>query len=118
MRDEVTYFYYLSQGSPEHVERECAAGVRRGYTCLYLQVGIDSAAETQMLAAIRRTIGPERKIRIDANEAWSVPVAARLLTAWKEAYTIDFCEAHVPIRSRACRRYAGGCPSRSARTRA
>ena len=27
MRDEVNYCYYLSQGSPEHVERECAEGV-------------------------------------------------------------------------------------------
>ena len=97
MRDEVNYFYYLSQGSPEHVERECAAGVHRGYTCFYLKVGIDSKAETEMLAAIRRTIGPERKIRIDANMAWSVPEAVRLLTAWNGAFDIDFCEA--PVRA-------------------
>src|SRR5580693_6224049 len=60
MREEVDYFYYLSQGSPEHVTRECSDGVRRGYTCFYLKVGIDVAAETEMLAAVRSTIGPER----------------------------------------------------------
>jgi L-alanine-DL-glutamate epimerase-like enolase superfamily enzyme len=29
--------------------------------------------------------------------AWSVPEAVRLLTAWNEAYGIDFCEA--PVRA-------------------
>lgn len=97
MREEVNYFYYLSQGSPADVERQCADGVARGYTCFYLKVGVDSQAETAMLAAVRRTIGPQRKIRIDANMSWSVPQAVKLLTAWNEAYGIDFCEA--PVRA-------------------
>ncbi len=97
MREEVNYFYYLSQGSPEEIERQGVDGVQRGYTCFYLKVGLDSAAEGEMLAALRRAIGPERKIRIDANMAWSVPQAVRLLTAWDAAYGIDFCEA--PVRA-------------------
>jgi glucarate dehydratase len=97
LRDEVNYFYYLSQGSPAHVERECADGVQRGYTCFYLKVGVDSKAETEMLAAIRRAIGPDRKLRIDANMAWSVPEAVKLLMAWNEAFDLDFCEA--PVRA-------------------
>ena len=39
----------------------------RGYTCFYLKVGLDERAETEMLAALRSAIGPERKIRVDAN---------------------------------------------------
>src|SRR5439155_9490277 len=97
VREEVNYFYYLSQGSPGEIERQCADGVERGYTCFYLKVGIDSRAETEMLAAVRRTIGPQRKIRIDANMAWSVPDAIRLLTAWHERVDLDFCEA--PVRA-------------------
>jgi glucarate dehydratase len=97
LRDEVDYFYYLSQGPVEHIERECADGVDRGYTCFYLKVGVDSEAETAMLAAVRRTIGPQRKIRIDANMAWTVPEAVRLLTRWHAAFDLDFCEA--PVRA-------------------
>lgn len=97
MREEVDYFCYLSRGDIAHIERECQAGVERGYSCFYLKVGLDSAAETEMLAAIRRTIGPERKIRIDANEAWSVAEAVTLLTEWHEAFGLDFCEA--PVRA-------------------
>jgi L-alanine-DL-glutamate epimerase-like enolase superfamily enzyme len=97
LREEVDYFYYLAQGSPEEVARQGAEGVERGYTCFYLKVGLDSAAEATMLAALRRAIGPERKIRIDANMAWSVPQAVKLLTAWDAAYDLDFCEA--PVRA-------------------
>lgn len=97
LREEVDYFYYLAQGSPEEIARQGAAGVERGYTCFYLKVGLDSAAEGQMLAALRRAIGPERKIRIDANMAWSVPQAVKLLTVWDAAYDLDFCEA--PVRA-------------------
>jgi glucarate dehydratase len=95
MREEVNYFYYLERGSPEQIERQCADGVARGYTCFYLKVGVDSQAEERMLAAVRGTIGPSRKIRLDANMAWTVPEAVRLLTRWHAAFDLDFCEAPV-----------------------
>ena len=97
LREEVDYFYYLSQGSIEHIRSECREGVQRGHTCFYLKVGIDAAAETQMLAAIRETIGPDRKLRIDANQAWKVPEAVQLLTAWHRDFCIDFVEAPVAV---------------------
>ena len=97
LRDEVDYFYYLSRGTPDEIERQAADGVRRGYTCFYLKVGLDEQGESEMLAALRTTIGPGRKIRIDANQAWNIPQATRLLTRWDEAFVIDFAEAPVPI---------------------
>ena len=65
LRDEVDYFYYLSRGSADDIERQCREGVGRGYTVFYLKTGIDLLAEEMMLEAIRGAIGPERKIRID-----------------------------------------------------
>ena len=78
VRERVDYFCYLNWGPPEAVAEQCRDGVERGYTVFYLKVGVDAAAEEAMLAAIRRTIGPHRKIRIDANQAWTVPEATRL----------------------------------------
>ena len=69
---------------PRSVAAQCRDGVARGYRCFYLKVGVDAAREEAMLAAIRETIGPSGKIRIDANEAWSVPEAARLLNRWND----------------------------------
>src|SRR5258708_23188066 len=75
------------------MEAQAKAGVSRGYTVFYLKVGVDTAAETAMLEALRRAIGPTPKIRIDANMAWSVPEAARILADWHERFDIDFVEA-------------------------
>lgn len=95
-RETVDYFYYLSQGLPDDVAAQCRDGVAKGYECYYLKVGVNAAAEEEMLEAVRATIGPSARIRIDANEAWSVPEAVRLLTRWNERLGIDFAEAPVP----------------------
>lgn len=97
VQEEIEYFYYLAQGSPEELSRQCADGIARGYRCFYLKVGIDSAAEEAMLEAVRTAIGPQARIRIDANEAWSVPEAVYLLERWHGRFGIDFVEAPVPI---------------------
>jgi glucarate dehydratase len=97
VRQHVDYFYYLSWSSPEDLEEQCREGVERGYTVFYLKVGVDEQAEEAMLAAVRRVIGPHRKIRIDVNQSWTVPQAARLLNAWHQKFEIDFVEAPVPI---------------------
>jgi glucarate dehydratase len=96
-RPEVEYFCYLAQGAPEDLRRQCLDGKARGYRCYYLKVGLDAAAEEAMLEALRATVGPDALIRVDANEAWSVPEAARLLGRWHERFGIDFAEAPVPI---------------------
>src|SRR4029078_167611 len=95
--DEVDYFYYLARGLPEDITKQATDGVRRGYTCFYLKVGLDERAETEMLAALRSAIGPDRKIRVDANQAWDVPQATRLLKRWDGEFGLDFAEAPVPI---------------------
>jgi L-alanine-DL-glutamate epimerase-like enolase superfamily enzyme len=97
VREEVDYFYYLRWATPEQIEEQCREGVERGYSVFYLKVGVHAEAEEAMLAAVRRTIGAQRKIRIDANQAWTVPEAARLLADWHRKFELDFVEAPVPI---------------------
>jgi glucarate dehydratase len=95
LREAVDYFCYLAQGEPDNVAAQGREAVARDYTCFYLKVGIDGRAEEVMLEALRAVIGPERKIRIDANEAWSLPEAVHWLTRWHEKFSIDFAEAPV-----------------------
>jgi L-Ala-D/L-Glu epimerase len=97
MQDDIDYFCYLAQGTPAELRAQCAEGIERDYRCYYLKVGIDAAAEEAMLEAVRAAIGPAARIRIDANEAWSGPEAARLLNRWNDRFGIDFAEAPVPI---------------------
>jgi glucarate dehydratase len=97
VRDGLDYFYYLAQGTPDELCTQCADGVERGYSWFYLKVGLDAQAEEGMLEAVRAAIGPSCHIRIDANEAWSVPEAARLLERWNARFGLDLAEAPVPI---------------------
>ncbi|HKX11114.1 MAG TPA: mandelate racemase/muconate lactonizing enzyme family protein [Stellaceae bacterium] len=97
LRETVDYFYYMSWGDPAEIEAQAKAGVARGYSVFYLKVGVDTAAETAMLEALRNAVGPARKIRIDANMAWSLPEAARILADWHERFQIDFAEAPVDV---------------------
>src|ERR1051325_548406 len=94
-RRAVNYFYYLSRDTPAGIARQCRKGVQQGYHVFYVKVGIDFDSELKMVAAIRKAIGPKRKIRIDANEAWSVTEAVRYLAEF-DRLKIDFAEQPVP----------------------
>ncbi|MBM3583689.1 MAG: hypothetical protein FJX36_04435 [Alphaproteobacteria bacterium] len=97
MREEVDYFYYMEWGTPDEVARQGRDGRERGYTCFYIKAGVDEKREESMLEALRDSIGPECRIRIDVNQAWDVPTALRLLKRWHERFTLDFVEAPVRI---------------------
>jgi len=96
-REEVDYFYYMSWGSDDEIVAQAKDGLDRGYSVFFLKTGVDAKAEERMLDALRRSIGPDKKIRIDSNEAWSLPEAVRHLQAWHARYDIDFAEAPVPV---------------------
>ncbi len=97
MREEVDYFYYMEWASPEDIARQAGDGVKKGYTTYYIKAGVDEAREEQMLEALRHAIGPGGRIRIDVNQAWSLPQAARILRRWYHRFELDFVEAPVPI---------------------
>jgi L-alanine-DL-glutamate epimerase-like enolase superfamily enzyme len=94
VRERANYFYYCSQGSPDHVAEQARDGVSKGFQVFYLKVGLDIDAELEMVRALRETIGPKSKIRLDANGAWNVNQALRNL-ARLDAFQIDFIEQPV-----------------------
>jgi L-Ala-D/L-Glu epimerase len=95
VRESVDYFYYLARGAEESLAAQCQDGVERGYRVFYLKVGLDIHAEYEMVRAVRQAIGPERRIRLDANCAWTVNQALRNLDLLDE-FHIDFIEQ--PVR--------------------
>ncbi|MER8447834.1 mandelate racemase/muconate lactonizing enzyme family protein [Mesorhizobium sp. M1066] len=92
------YFCYLARGDEGDLTRQCEEAVAQGYHYFYLKVGVDPIEDVAMLATVRAAIGPSRKLRIDANEAWSVPLAAKLIARWDQEFDLDFVEG--PIRAR------------------
>ena len=96
VRTEIDHCCHLFAASPDAIAAQCRAGLERNYTVFYLPVGTNPKAETEMLEAVRATIGPDRKMRVDANELWTVNQAIRILNEWDAKFRIEFCEAPVP----------------------
>jgi L-alanine-DL-glutamate epimerase-like enolase superfamily enzyme len=94
-RREVSYFFYLSRGSGEQLAAQCADGLAAGFGTFYLKVGVDPAADLAMVAAVRDALGPGPRLRLDANAAWSLPEAVRMLGRLAE-HDIDLVEQ--PVR--------------------
>ncbi|HXI41156.1 MAG TPA: mandelate racemase/muconate lactonizing enzyme family protein [Bryobacteraceae bacterium] len=94
VRDSANYFYYLARGTAESLVAQCRDGVARGYRVFYLKVGLDIDAEYEMVRIVREAIGTDRRLRLDANGAWTVNEAIRNLDRLDE-FHIDFIEQPV-----------------------
>lgn len=94
-RDRVPVVGYLFIDTPEANAGKAAAFVDAGYTELKLKVGRDFAQDHDTIAAIRDRVGPEVKIRIDANMIWSVPAAIKWIRGL-EQFDLQYVEQPVP----------------------
>lgn len=94
-RQTVNYFCYLSYGDLNQVEEDCRKGVAEGFTVFYIKTGVDIEWEVEAIATIRSIIGPKGKIRVDANESWTVSEAIRNLHRLDQ-WNLDFAEQPVP----------------------
>ena len=63
----------LPAGPPHEVARHAADGVRAGFSCFKVKVGLPDDAER--VRAVREAVGPWPALRVDANGAWSVEQA-------------------------------------------
>jgi L-Ala-D/L-Glu epimerase len=83
-------------GSPETMAAQAKAFVDKGASILKIKLGKDIATDVQRIKTIRENIGNDIKIRIDANQGWSVEDATNALTQLGQYY-IEFCEQ--PMRT-------------------
>ncbi len=59
----------------EQVEALAAEAIAEGFTHFKLKVGGDPAGDLRRAQLLRRAIGPDRKLMIDANQVWGVEQA-------------------------------------------
>jgi L-alanine-DL-glutamate epimerase-like enolase superfamily enzyme len=96
----VSYLFYLARGSAGELQAQCAAGLAAGFEVFYLKVGLDEAADLELVAQARGALGDGPLLRLDANGAWSSEQALRMLHRL-EPHDIDFVEQPVrdhPVR--------------------
>lgn len=83
-------------GSPEIMAQQAKVFVEKGAAILKIKLGKDVATDVARIKTIRESIGNEIKIRIDANQGWSVEDAKNALTQLGQ-FNIEFCEQ--PMRT-------------------
>lgn len=94
VRDSVNYFYYLSWDDEEGMRAQCARGLTLGYEVFYLKVGREIETDVERVALVREILGPQPRLRLDANGAWSPAQALSNLRRLQES-DIDFIEQPV-----------------------
>ena len=79
----------LGAGPPDEVAAAARAGLRDGYACFKLKVGLPDDADR--VAAVRDSVGPWPAVRVDANGAWSVDQAVQSIRAIED-HDLEFVE--------------------------
>lgn len=93
--DRINHFGFLQGDEPAKLADDAFMWQERGFDVLYLKVGRGRQRDLACVEAIRNRVGPQMKLRVDANMAWSVGEAIQELRALA-SYDIDFAEQPVP----------------------
>jgi o-succinylbenzoate synthase len=94
VKDSLPVNLTLAGGPPAEVAERAREGVREGYACFKLKVGLPDDADR--VAAVREAVGPWPALRVDANGGWSVNEAVRAIRAIED-HDLEFVEQ--PCRS-------------------
>jgi o-succinylbenzoate synthase len=73
--------------------------VSQGFSCLKVKCGMDPDQDIEAVLAIRNTVGPNVKIRLDANEGYTLEKALRVIeTLEKLGADIEILEQPTPAK--------------------
>ena len=88
----------ISLNEPDEMVRDSLEAVAEGYTALKLKVGNDPALDIRRVQAIRDAVGPNVKIRLDANQGWNAKEAVRTIRRF-EADGLDIELIEQPVKA-------------------
>jgi L-alanine-DL-glutamate epimerase-like enolase superfamily enzyme len=83
--------YTVSIGDPEKMAADAVKIKNEGYPAIKIKLGKNGATDVQRIKAIRKAVGNEIPLRIDANQGWKVKEAIETLNALA-AFDIQHCE--------------------------
>lgn len=79
-KDEIETDFTVSVNGPEEMGEDAVSYVKQGFNVLKVKVGKDCPTkDVERIQEIRRRVGKETKIRLDANQGWTVKDAIRVI---------------------------------------
>ena len=91
VRDRIPVNVTVPAVGPERARQIVAASGCRTAKVKVAEPGQDGAADIERVAAVRDALGPDGRIRVDANGGWDVPAATRMLRALGR-YSLEYAE--------------------------
>ena len=99
------YFGFVQGDTPRELAAHARELAQAGFKVLYVKVGRGDELDVAIVSEVRKAVGDEVRLRLDANEAWDM-LTARRMFAKLEPFDPEFIEQPVPGRTglgRACR---------------
>ncbi|NCC44887.1 MAG: dipeptide epimerase [Clostridia bacterium] len=84
-RKEIFTDVTISVNDPEEMARDSINAVERGFKILKTKVGVDPSKDLDRMKAIRKAVGYDVEIRIDANQAWKPQEAVQIIRQMEDA---------------------------------
>lgn len=69
----------ISVNETEEMVKDSLLAVQQGFGILKIKVGKEGRKDVERIKAIRQAVGPDIKLRIDANQGWSAKDAVRII---------------------------------------
>ncbi|MGY0061918.1 mandelate racemase/muconate lactonizing enzyme family protein [Streptomyces sp. LZ34] len=89
----------LAVGTVDSMATAAKSRVAEGFDVLKVKVGTDAATDIDRVTAVRQAVGPEVRIRLDANQGWTPREAVRVIRSLEDAgMGVEFVEQPVTYR--------------------
>ena len=95
--DKIALHWPIGIGAPKEIEEEVLKGMAAGYKAVKMKVGNDTKQDIEMVKTVREAVGPDVAIVVDANQAYDVKRAIRIIRQM-EKYDIQRVEQPVHYR--------------------
>jgi muconate cycloisomerase len=113
VKDKLTFNAWIGILTPEQAARDTLALKQKGFRSAKIKVGGGIEADRDRIKAVREAVGPEFKIRIDANCGYDADTSIKL-AHMVLPYNLQLFEQPVPVDDIAgmarVRRESGGTP--------
>jgi L-alanine-DL-glutamate epimerase-like enolase superfamily enzyme len=97
LRREIDFYAYPLAKKPQEVAEEARQFAKRGFSVVYLKVGLGNERDAETVRRTREAVGSALRIRVDANEAWDLATARRMSEALAPS-DLEFIEQPIDAR--------------------
>jgi len=94
-RTEVLTDITLGIKSPKEMAKDAEKAVNKDFKALKVKVGVNPAEDVECIKLIRKAVGDDVDVRLDANQGWTPEQAIEVLGKL-EKFNIQFAEQPVP----------------------